>query len=113
MGHKVNPTPKNIIFYVSDMTAWSRVRRILRILCRYWRCCLPLMRLGLPGNYRQNHAPFRISKRVGVPEAELDERLTAMAHRGLVLDFNIRGKRYFMLPSGGYWLFRICVYAHP
>jgi hypothetical protein len=40
----------------------------------------------------------RLSKRVGITEAELDARLTDMAHRGLVLDFNLRGKRYFMLP---------------
>lgn len=40
----------------------------------------------------------RLSKRVGIPEAELDDRLTDMAHRGLVLDFTMRGKRYFMLP---------------
>lgn len=40
----------------------------------------------------------RIARRVGTPEAELDERLTDMAHRGLVLDFTLRGKRYFMLP---------------
>ncbi|HDP35457.1 MAG TPA: 4Fe-4S dicluster domain-containing protein [Candidatus Hydrogenedentes bacterium] len=39
-----------------------------------------------------------IVRRIGLPADELDARLTDMAHRGLVLDFTVGEKRYFMLP---------------
>lgn len=39
-----------------------------------------------------------LSRRVNIPPDELDKKLTDMAIRGLVLDFNFREKRYFMLP---------------
>ncbi|HDP34270.1 MAG TPA: 4Fe-4S ferredoxin, partial [Candidatus Hydrogenedentes bacterium] len=40
----------------------------------------------------------RLSKRLDIAPDELDAKLTEMAHRGLILDFSMRGKRYFMLP---------------
>jgi len=40
----------------------------------------------------------KIVRRSGLPAAELDKRLTDMAHRGLVLDFIKDEQRYFMLP---------------
>src|SRR5512147_1072083 len=39
-----------------------------------------------------------LSKTLGIPGHELDERLTAMARRGLVIDVENRGQRYFTLP---------------
>lgn len=39
-----------------------------------------------------------IAKRLGRSKQEIDDRLTAMAEKGLILDFERRGSRYFMLP---------------
>ncbi|MBI3891709.1 MAG: 4Fe-4S binding protein [Candidatus Wallbacteria bacterium] len=39
-----------------------------------------------------------LSREVGMPRAELDEKLTGMARRGLMLDLELEGERYFALP---------------
>lgn len=39
-----------------------------------------------------------LSKKLGIPAEELDLKLTAMARRGIVMDLEHGGKRYFMLP---------------
>ena len=40
----------------------------------------------------------KLAPRLGLPLEELDKRITDMAQRGLVLDFDIKGRRYAMLP---------------
>ncbi|HEY48938.1 MAG TPA: 4Fe-4S binding protein [Dehalococcoidia bacterium] len=50
------------------------------------------------------HIPSRptpldvLSRRLGIPEDELGEKLTGMAKRGLMLDVENKGQRYFALP---------------
>ncbi|MEW6218797.1 MAG: 4Fe-4S dicluster domain-containing protein [Thermodesulfobacteriota bacterium] len=39
-----------------------------------------------------------LARRLGQPEQELDERLSAMAQRGVVFDLELGGRRYFTLP---------------
>jgi len=39
-----------------------------------------------------------LSRKLGIPPDELDGTLTEMAHRGVVLDLEHHGKRYFLLP---------------
>ena len=39
-----------------------------------------------------------LSRKLGIPEDELGDRLTEMARRGVVLDFEHGGQRYFALP---------------
>ncbi|HAR45685.1 MAG TPA: 4Fe-4S ferredoxin [Nitrospiraceae bacterium] len=39
-----------------------------------------------------------LSRGLNMPRKELDRRLTEMAHRGVVLDIEHKGERYFMLP---------------
>ncbi len=39
----------------------------------------------------------RLSRRLGIPPEELDGKLTAMAGKGLVVDFEVDGRRYFSL----------------
>ncbi len=38
-----------------------------------------------------------LARRVGMPVAEMDDRITDLARRGLVLDYVIRGRRYALL----------------
>jgi ferredoxin len=49
---------------------------------------MPMMPAGLK----------EISRRTGLDAATLQTRLEAMADKGLILDFDMRGKKYFMLP---------------
>ena len=37
-------------------------------------------------------------KKLGMPPEELEPKLTELAHRGVLLDFEYKGRRYFMLP---------------
>ena len=39
-----------------------------------------------------------LSRRLGMPQDQLCEKLTEMAQRGVVLDFESKGRRYFALP---------------
>ena len=39
-----------------------------------------------------------LSKKLDVPQAELQDKLTAMAERGVLLDIQHHGKQYFLLP---------------
>ncbi len=39
-----------------------------------------------------------LSKKLDIPQAELQEKLTAMAERGVLLDIQHHGKQYFLLP---------------
>ena len=40
----------------------------------------------------------KLARKLGMPREELGDRLSGMAERGLVLDFEHEGTRYFMLP---------------
>jgi electron transport complex protein RnfB len=40
----------------------------------------------------------RLAKKTGIPAPELGDRLTDMARRGLMMDFEADGERFFALP---------------
>jgi len=98
MGHHVNPHKEHHLLrkrYDRMVTGAPDSPHIVQILALLFTPEEARLARKLPAK------PMPLSKlssRVGIPEAELDERLTDMAHRGLVLDFTMRGKRYFMLP---------------
>ncbi len=39
-----------------------------------------------------------LARKLGMPEDQLGDKLTEMAQRGIVVDLQIKGKRYFALP---------------
>ena len=98
MGHTVNPDKEHHLLrkrYDRMVTGAPDSPHIVQILALLFTPEEARLARKLPAK----PMPLaKLSSRVGIPETELDERLTEMAHRGLVLDFTMRGKRYFMLP---------------
>ena len=98
MGHKVNPDREHLLLrerldrMVTGAPDSPHIVQILALLFTPEEARLARQLPARP-------TPLaRLSQRVGIPPADLDARLTDMAHRGLILDFTFRGRRYFMLP---------------
>ncbi|MCK5861480.1 MAG: 4Fe-4S binding protein [Candidatus Hydrogenedentes bacterium] len=98
MGHKVNPSREHHLLrkrFDRMVTGAPDSPHIVQILALLFTPEEAKLAQKLPAK----PMPLsRLSKRVGIPEEALGAQLTAMAQRGLILDFTIRKKRYFMLP---------------
>ena len=98
MGHAVNPDreyrllQKRLDRMVTGAPDSPVLMKILKLLFSPEEAELAR---GIPGR----PTPLRtLARKLEMDEDALGDKLTAMAERGLVLDFERRGRRYFMLP---------------
>jgi ferredoxin len=77
------------------VTAAPESPRLLQILTLLYAADEAELARRIPG---QPTSLEHLSQKLGIPEVELDGRLTEMAHRGLLVDLEHEGRRYFALP---------------
>lgn len=98
MGHNTIPHREHVLLqkrYDRMVTGAPDSPHLMRILALLFTPEEAELARQLPARPR----PLEVlAKRAGMEADALDAKLTDMATRGLILDFNYKGKRYFMLP---------------
>ncbi len=98
MGHHTNPDREyRLLQQKLDRTPTGApdspvLMQILKMLFRPAEAELAVRIPGKPTSLES------LSHKTGVPAEELSKRLSELAERGLMLDFERKGRRYFMLP---------------
>lgn len=98
MGHTTNPHREHVLLrerYDRMVTGAPDSPHIMKILAILFSPEEARLARQLPA---RPTALSVLARRTGMDADALDAKLTDMAHRGLILDFTYKNRRYFMLP---------------